>query len=791
MINLQHHTIPMNKLLIKRFNTLSLLILILFLSNTAIKATEISFQQTDTATSITDTLVNKIRDARATLSTINLANSKGYETRRIIKGISELNNTINPIKKELETNLNTIDKKTLNGYKFVLSDAKNKLDTWQEGLSGYLNSLKHWENQIKELAGDSLLMGNTSNNNSQKLYAQQLDELKSQLKETNAITLYQRDTLNRVMAALSETYSTVTYLENEVLERIPKSGRNELRKESPYLWAAPANVVELSVMDLIRSAYHGQHEMLSLFFNSSWDNRILLLLVTIFFFLWVKRNIRQAESPQLKPALGELKFKYLRPLPVFASLITMLSLIPIFEPSSPSFYIEISQFILLTIITLHFWKSLDKASLKLWLFAVALYTSIILTSMIVNENFFLRAILISLNVISLYFGRRFYKKIQTLSFANKFIKPVFVMYVAFNVIAILLNVFGRITLAKVFSNTAIIGFTQVITLAVFVQVISEALQLQIKISACSDGFFSRINLNKVRLTLKKLWSILALILWLMVSIINLSISGGVFTLLEQILTRPRNFGSIEFTLSNLLLFVVIVYIANMLQKNVGILFGENKNTIDDQLAHKSSKLALLRLVIIFIGVMFAVVASGIPMDKLTVAIGALGVGIGLGLQNIVNNFVSGIILIFERPFRVGDFVELADKKGKVKDIGIRASKMITPQGSEVIIPNGDLLSGRLVNWTLSNDYLKTEIALKINMDADMAVVYKIIEQEIAKAHGTVSSLPPEILVNGVTANSIDIKILVWINNIYIEAGFKSEIYKSLMIRFKAADISII
>lgn len=90
-------------------------------------------------------------------------------------------------------------------------------------------------------------------------------------------------------------------------------------------------------------------------------------------------------------------------------------------------------------------------------------------------------------------------------------------------------------------------------------------------------------------------------------------------------------------------------------------------------------------------------ASGIPLDKLTVVLGALSVGIGPCMQNIVNNFVSGIILIFEKPFQIGDFVELADKKGKIQDIGIRASKMLTQQVSEVIIPNGDLISNRFTN----------------------------------------------------------------------------------------------
>lgn len=229
----------------------------------------------------------------------------------------------------------------------------------------------------------------------------------------------------------------------------------------------------------------------------------------------------------------------------------------------------------------------------------------------------------------------------------------------------------------------------------------------------------------------------------------------------------------------------------MLQKHVSILFGDRQtefNNNDD--GHKSSKIALLRLIIIIIGVLLAFTASGIPMDKLTVVLGALSVGIGLGMQNIVNNFVSGVILIFEKPFRIGDYIELADKKGKIRDIGIRSSKMLTREGSEVIIPNGDLLSGRLVNWTLSNNYIKSAIILKVSSEADLDFVNKIIKEEVSGINHTLKRREPEILISNITADSAELKISTWISNIYSEEDFKNQFYRKLLIRFKTEDIKI-
>ncbi|RZL65923.1 MAG: mechanosensitive ion channel, partial [Pedobacter sp.] len=359
-----------------------------------------------------------------------------------------------------------------------------------------------------------------------------------------------------------------------------------------------------------------------------------------------------------------------------------------------------------------------------------------------------------------------------------------------NLFAIAANLFGRMDMAKILSVTGVIALIQLIGLAVFMQIMLDGFELQMKISSCKKGIFSRINPVKSKAKVKKLLAFLCLIIWVMVLFINLSVFGGVWDWVAIVLSKPRTFGSINFTLGNIVFFIAIVYGAAKLQKSVPLLFGEEKITFDESSGHKSSKVALVRLVIIIIGVLLAVSASGLPMDKLTVVLGAFGVGIGLGMQNIVNNFVSGIILIFEKPFRIGDYVELADKKGKVRDIGIRSSKLLTPQGSEVIIPNGDLLSGRLVNWTLSNDYIKTELLFKVSADVDLKELEKLIGDVIEQMDSAIKKLPPEVLLNSIAADVMEIKVLAWISSIYVEADFKSVFLQQMLIKMRDAGLKI-
>ena len=113
------------------------------------------------------------------------------------------------------------------------------------------------------------------------------------------------------------------------------------------------------------------------------------------------------------------------------------------------------------------------------------------------------------------------------------------------------------------------------------------------------------------------------------------------------------------------------------------------------------------------GYLLAIAASGLPLDKITILLGALGVGIGMGLQNIVNNFVSGIILIFNGSFKIGDEIEVSGQAGKVKEIGLRASTLTTADGADVIIPNGNILSQNIVNWTFTNDQKRVMVSFNL------------------------------------------------------------------------------
>lgn len=158
----------------------------------------------------------------------------------------------------------------------------------------------------------------------------------------------------------------------------------------------------------------------------------------------------------------------------------------------------------------------------------------------------------------------------------------------------------------------------------------------------------------------------------------------------------------------------------------------------------------------------AVNAGGIDLNKFTVLTGALGVGVGFGLQNIINNFVSGLILQFERPIHIDDILEVDTNIGKVTRIGIRSSTIQTFQGAEVIIPNATLISNKVINWTLSESQRRRELPVGVAYGSDPKAVLKILRDAAARHELVLSKPEPMVYFKGFGASSLDFELHFWV-----------------------------
>jgi small-conductance mechanosensitive channel len=149
------------------------------------------------------------------------------------------------------------------------------------------------------------------------------------------------------------------------------------------------------------------------------------------------------------------------------------------------------------------------------------------------------------------------------------------------------------------------------------------------------------------------------------------------------------------------------------------------------------------------------------LTKMTVLAGAFGVGLGFGLQDVVNNFVSGLILLFERPIQVGDTIQVGNLQGRVRRIGIRASVVRTQQGAEIIVPNAQLITKEVTNWTLSDQLRRLDLPVGVNYGAEPKKVIALLEN-VARAHPQVLQNPaPRCLFMSYGDSSINFELRAW------------------------------
>jgi small-conductance mechanosensitive channel len=186
--------------------------------------------------------------------------------------------------------------------------------------------------------------------------------------------------------------------------------------------------------------------------------------------------------------------------------------------------------------------------------------------------------------------------------------------------------------------------------------------------------------------------------------------------------------------------------------------------------------------LLLLGLLVALAAAGFKVGQLTIVFGALGVGIGLGLQGVVNNFVSGLILMFERPIQPGDTVDITGTSGRVRDIGMRATTIRTFDGADVVVPNGTLLSEKLTNWTLLDMTRRVDVDLGVAYGSDPARVIALLEQVAGATAGVAKDPAPTVLFMAFGASSLNFSIRAWTH----EFDRWLEIRSALLLRIHAA-----
>jgi potassium-dependent mechanosensitive channel len=271
-----------------------------------------------------------------------------------------------------------------------------------------------------------------------------------------------------------------------------------------------------------------------------------------------------------------------------------------------------------------------------------------------------------------------------------------------------------------------------------------------------------------------------------------------FAVLEPLLAAIRTalnyqiaVGSASFKVSNIVAFVLTLIVGYLVASITRALLGEAILPRLKLAYGLPNAIATITHYVVLVLVFFlAIAAAGVELSKFTILTGAIGVGLGFGLQNVVNNFVSGLILLFERPVRIGDFLEIGGVTGQVSKIGVRSSTLHAMDGSDLIIPNATLISERVTNWTLTGTQRQILLNIPVAYGNDPTEVRDLL-RTTATSHPDVLDFPkPRALFLGFGDNALNFEVRFWAPRPQVVLELKSEVALSIAAALSKAGIKV-
>jgi small-conductance mechanosensitive channel len=238
------------------------------------------------------------------------------------------------------------------------------------------------------------------------------------------------------------------------------------------------------------------------------------------------------------------------------------------------------------------------------------------------------------------------------------------------------------------------------------------------------------------------------------------------------LTRPLfNVGGESFsaaTILKLLVFIVLVAWVARLIRRILIRRVFPRARLEVGVAHAIGN--IFYYVILSLGLIVGLQATGIDLSTLTLLFGAVGVGIGFGLQNIVSNFISGLIILFERPIQVGDRIQIGDLHARVERIRARATEVVTNDGIVFIVPNSEFITLQVINWSKGEDRVRLRVPVGVSYASDVGKVREALLEAAASVDAMLKNPPPEVRFLGFGDSSLNFELLGWTTELLHSRG---------------------
>jgi len=670
-------------------------------------------------------------------------------------------------------------------YLFVLRDnldhIQGNLEDWQSSLDDVSSKLVQNQHDIIKCSKDSLLRAVPEDPALRSAFYEKLSKLRDLWRKTDSANRANLLAVNLLQNQVSVAYTTVLDQSDQIDAKIKRFADRAMDGEFGMIWEKSPQYNDLG--SALKATIDLNNTQLYYFIKNGTATHLISLLFLIIITVWIFYNRQRAlkNGEQLESIPDHTN--YILSNPLAASLLVVTALIPYFYDHPPVAYIEIFFLISIIFILVLVKKSFSRAAFnflaQLFVLTIVYALSNLLIQITVTDKF----ITLALSFAAIIIAWVFFKKVKIDSEDHlPYTRAVTIIFIALQFLSIILNLTGRFSLAKILGITAVFNLWLLIGLYFIIQILIQGIFLQFHAKKAENTFIAWIDYTVLQKKFRSTLSAFAALLWIFFLLQNLNIDDWVRDNMSDVLNQSRSIGGSSFTFGGFVIFIIVIWISTLLSKIISYFYDLSAQHATDLSALKKKNRAstlLIRIGVFTVGFLLAVAASGFPIDKLTIIFSAFGVGIGFGLQNIVNNLVSGMILAFEKPVQIGDVIEVGSHAGTIKEIGIRSSKLATGDGSEVIIPNGDMISQQVVNWTLSNTNRRVEMAIAVAYGSDIEKVKKLLTDLLSSRDDIMDTPGPTVFVNSVTDKFVEFRVSFWAADIANASALRSSVLAAI------------
>ncbi|MHB8206916.1 mechanosensitive ion channel family protein [Mucilaginibacter sp.] len=737
-----------------------------------------------------NSLLQRVEQYTTTYNQIGNNLAEGLDT-------ADVSQQLPPIIKRLgkiDTLINTHKASTLR-YLFVIRDildrSQGQLEDWQSDLQDISTSLIQNQNDLIKFTKDSLLKTNPKDSLLKSTFFTQRKAVWLLWRNTDALNRNDLSKINFLQDKVAIAYTDVLDASDHIDSKIKKFANKSVDGEFGYIWEPAPEYANFKLP--FNSTLKVNKLLFSFFIKNETLTHLAGFLFLVILLTWILFNrVKVKRNNELSASLSE-KSTYIYKKPIISSLLVATAIVPYFYSHPPVVFTEM-LFLLPMIFALVFVKK-EYPSTKFHFLHALFWITIVygVSNLFIEITNIDRFVILILNMVSIAAGLVFYKKIKQtpdeyLPYSGFIIK----VFIGLQSLSLLLNLTGRFSLAKIIGVTAVFNLWFLVILYFVVQIIIQALFLQFQTKK-AGSILDWVDYTIIEQKFRKLLTILATLVWLFFLFQNLNIDDAARDYVSDFLDQSHTVGGASFTFEGFVIFITVIWLSSIVSRIISYFYDISSLRVKDLSVQKKknrTSTLLIRLGVFSVGFLLAVAASGFPLDKITIIISAFGIGIGFGLQNIVNNLVSGLILAFEKPVQIGDVIEIDSRSGTIREIGVRSSRLTTSDGAEVIIPNGDMISHHVINWTLSNNNRRIELIVGVAYGSDISKVKKILKDMLTGREDIMSDPAPSVFLHNLNESSVDFRMFFWAADIATWLELKSRVLTDVYVKFAEEGIEI-